>query len=150
MTSRLSYYKIQLKLKRYDMKLKCFITLILCILGNSTLCQQTNLQKNFTKSLDSILISRNEAIKALEFKRSYQTCLIEVVSERNINSILSNRQSELILRIDSVSYRFNNQLMINGKQSKELSLKTKKLKESRLENWAWRGIAVLAGYLIFK
>lgn len=132
------------------MKLRYVITLILCILGNSTLCQQTNSQKNFTKSLDSILISRNEAIKALEFKRSYQTCLIEVSSERNINSILSNRQNELILRIDSVSYRFNNQLMINDKKAKELSLKTKKLKESRLENWAWRGIAALAGYLIFR
>lgn len=56
----------------------------------------------------------------------------------------------MIFRIDSVSYRFNNQLMINDKQAKELSLKTQKLKESRLENWAWRGIAVLAGYLIFR
>jgi len=150
MTSKLSYYKTLLKLKRYGIKSKCFITLILCILCNLGLCQQISLQKNFTKNLDSILISRNEAIKALEFKRSYQTCLIEVNSERNINTILSKRQNELILRIDSVSVKLNYVLANNVSLTKELSLKSQKLKKSKIENWTYRGLVILLGYWVIK
>lgn len=89
-------------------------------------------------------------MKALGYKSELNVCKTDLSITEQILVISRRQAKDYSIRLDSLTTT-TAQTRIENKELKAINIVlTKKKNVSKLENWAWRIVAVVTGYLIIK